>query len=241
MDEKLGNVDREQYELFLKVIKEFDAKRILGTTVVLVGSWCTVVYKHYFGISNYNPVLTTRDLDFLVDKRKIGTVNVDLHSTLEDLDFIPHTRPSTNGYTRLEFVNPKLLVEFLVNQVGRDSSDPQKIKQLEIIAQPLRFMNLALVKTIDVSVEGINITVPHPAYFGIHKLIVSERRSELHKKKKDLNSGALVLKATVENGEIEVIRNAIGYIDKHHKKSYSKKIRELINDHPLLISLDIVS
>ena len=55
---------KSQYELLEEVLRRLDNAGLLEG-MVLIGSWCMVIYKDYFG-GNYSPSIKTRDVDFLV-------------------------------------------------------------------------------------------------------------------------------------------------------------------------------
>ena len=235
-------MNQEQYELFIKLLEEFHNSGVLGKAIIPVGSWCMVLYKDYFRNLNYRPNLRTRDVDFLVDTNNVYNFKIDLSSSLERLNFMEKRDPTIDGNTKSKFVNPKLYVEFLTPLVGKPTKEkdrPQKISQLSIIAQPLRFMNFLLENLVTVDIGNLNgIKVPHPAYFGIHKILISQKRAEEYKKKKDLASAANVLDATIKNGEINIILEAIKYLEDYHQK-HAKRVKELLKEDTALSLLDI--
>jgi hypothetical protein len=47
---------------------------------------------------------------------------------------------------------------------------------LGINAQPLRYLDLLLQDTIAVDFQGIELCLPHPIRFALHKLIIAGRR-----------------------------------------------------------------
>ena len=54
-----------QYKLCLEVLRCLDASGVLKH-IILVGSWCTLFYKDYFGDVDYLAVIKTRDMDLLI-------------------------------------------------------------------------------------------------------------------------------------------------------------------------------
>ena len=65
-------------------------------------------------------------------------------------------------------------------------------------AQRLRFLELLEENTITVIFYGLEINVPHPVNFGLHKLIISQRRRNEDKRLKDLYAALSVLNLHIE-------------------------------------------
>ncbi len=62
--------------------------------------------------------------------------------------------------------------------------------------------------TIKIKIEDFYLTLPHPANFALHKLIISERRTKGEKAIKDKNAAILILKALINKGESRLIKGA---------------------------------
>ena len=60
-------MEKSQYKLCIEVLRRLDKAGILKD-VVLVGSWCTLFYKEFFGRSKYIVSLKTRDMDMLIPR-----------------------------------------------------------------------------------------------------------------------------------------------------------------------------
>ncbi|MBW1782225.1 MAG: hypothetical protein JRL30_15990 [Deltaproteobacteria bacterium] len=164
--------------------------------IILIGSWCLPMYKDFYFGHHEMSLLRTRDIDFLISRKTQFTTQVDLPALLEDLGFIlEHSFPE--GYVRL--IHPELIVEFLVPEVGRGSSKPYPLPELGVNAQRLRFLELLEKDTIVVNFSGLKVIIPHPVNFGLHKILVSTRRTEANKKGKDLEAGLEVLRMCVDN------------------------------------------
>jgi hypothetical protein len=109
--------------------------------LVLIGSWCLAAYRDYFSGTGHVRTLRTRDLDFLVPVPTTLRTKVDVVELLDDLGFIMGHR-GVQGYMILE--HPELSVEFLVPDRGRGTDRAIDLPMLGINAQPLRFMDIAL-------------------------------------------------------------------------------------------------
>lgn len=192
-------MEKNQYKLCLEVLRRFHKHKLLPE-FVLIGSWCVVFYEKYF--SNLDELrrvsLITRDIDFLIDSPHTVKVEVDIPELLKDLGFIV-TFKGHQGYMQLD--HPDLILEFLTPERGRGLEKPQPLPTLHVSATALRFLNFLSENTIKVKVEGFTIQLPHPANFGLHKLIISPRRPRKEKEIKDRDTAIAVLKALIENKE----------------------------------------
>ena len=188
-------MDANQYKVFLEVLRRLEHADILPK-IILIGSWCLPLYRDFYSYDPNISALRTRDIDFLVPRVSKFTNKVDLPALLEDMGFIlDHSFPE--GYVRL--IHPELIIEFLVPETGRGTSGPYPLPELGMNAQRLRFLGLLEADTMPVDFDGLNITVPHPANFGLHKIIISSKRRNKAKKEKDINSGLEVLRLCVSN------------------------------------------
>lgn len=217
-------MEKSQYKLFVEVLHRLDNAGILKH-IVLVGSWCTLFYENYFTGIKYSASLKTRDIDFLIARPAAIRHTVDIAELLKDLGFVTGFTGS-QGYIRLE--HPQLIVEFLVPERGRGTDKPIRLPQLGLNAQALRFLELLSQNTITVKAEGIILTLPHPANFGLHKLLVLQRRPTAEKAMKDLDAGIGVLKALAEKGEMKFIKNIFNSMPRR----WQSKIRKVIKEHP---------
>ena len=191
----------EQCDLFLKVLTKFHSSGVLDN-VILIGSWSTYFYKDYFSAQNYYPTIKTTDMYFLVPLPIKTKKKVDIAELLRPDDF--KVIFSNSGFIQLE--NPGLTIEFLVPERGKGTEGPFILPQFGISAQPLRMLDILAQNTILVESKGIKVSVPHPAAYGLHKLIVSQRRTSKEKMLKDRESGMSVLRALIEKGESDTIK-----------------------------------
>jgi len=142
-------------------------------------------------------------MDFLISMpNKIKQV-VDIPILLKDLGFVTSFRGS-RGYIKLD--HPDLILEFLVPAKGKDSDKPYSVPKLGINAEALRFLDFLSENTIRVEVEDFYLNLPHPANFALQKLIISHRRTKEDKAIKDRNIALEILKALINKGEVNIIR-----------------------------------
>lgn len=197
----------------LKVLKALDQQGALKHLVV-IGSWATLFYQDHFKDPNYHPVIRTTDIDFLVPKKPLLDLNIDLSKTLKDLGFLEEF--SHDGWVTFE--KPDFHVEFLYPRVGQQSDEPKSIPELGINARPLRFMSLMARETIQCSFHGIKMILPHPAVYGIHKLIISTRRTKDFKRDNDRQQAEMVLTSLSNSKDIVLLEEIYGNLSKKEKK-----------------------
>jgi len=190
-------VETKQYSLCEEVLRRlYDAGVLDG--MVVAGSWCVLFYQAYFDRNTFSPTIRTRDLDFAVPVPPRFAKKVDIAKVLDGLGFVLDFR-GEQGHMR--FMHPDLILEFLVPERGRGSSDAFDIPALGVNAQPLRYLDLSLADTITLDFRGIPVRLPHPVRFALHKLIVAQRRDDADKAERDRDQAVLVLRAVIEAGD----------------------------------------
>ena len=75
-------------ELCLEVLRRLDKAGVLQD-IILIGSWCTLFYREYFGDDAKLSALRTRDMDFLIKTPPKIRSTVYMAELLKDLGFIP--------------------------------------------------------------------------------------------------------------------------------------------------------
>ncbi len=215
-------MEKNQYELCIKVLKKLDKADILQD-VILIGSWCIPFYKDYFGSVQYPTAIKTRDVDFLIPTPSKTKTEADIPKLLKDLGFIVDFKGS-EGYIQLE--HSDLIIEFLVPEKGRGSDRPYQLPQFGLNAQPLRFLDLLMLDTIKVKIEGIEVNLPHPANFALHKLTVFQRRTKEEKIIKDRNAAVEILRALINKGETSTIRSVFNSMIPKWQKKVIKGLEE---------------
>lgn len=107
------------------------AKEGILDKVILVGSWCVLLYQDYFKGEAILPVIRTRDLEFLIPIPPHLKGKTDLYDLLKDLGFLLDYK-GEEGY--ITFQHPDLILEFLVPARGKETHKPYPIDQLGINA-----------------------------------------------------------------------------------------------------------
>ncbi|PIR19986.1 MAG: hypothetical protein COV45_08410 [Deltaproteobacteria bacterium CG11_big_fil_rev_8_21_14_0_20_47_16] len=194
--------------------------------LVIIGSWVTLFYKDYFKDPNYHPAIRTTDIDFLVPKKPPHNLNINLPKLFGQMGFLEEF--TTDGW--VTFHKPELHVEFLWPRIGQHSDKPKKIPELGINVRPLRFMSLMARETIHCVYHGIEVTLPHPVVYGIHKLIISTRRPKDFKRDNDRQQAELVLTSISDPKDIALLQRIYKALSKSEKAAITKAI----TDRPLL-------
>lgn len=203
-------MEKKQSELCIEILKRFHKAGVLKE-VILIGSWCVYFYKDYFSNVSHisRTTIKTRDIDFLIDSPAKIQQKVNIPELLEDLGFVTIFK-GNKGYIKLD--HPDLILEFLVPERGKGTDKPVPLPKLGMNAVALRFLNFLSDKTIQVKVKNFYVTLPHPANFALHKLIIFRRRRNANKAVKDRNTAIDILKALVKKGDKAIIQNTFNDI-----------------------------
>ena len=217
-------MEKKQYELCLEILRRFHSAGILKN-IIIIGSWCIYFYKYYFTDQAYIDLSTvkTRDIDFLVPIPVKTDKKVNVPNLLKDLGFVIDFK-SSKGYIKLD--HPALIIEFLVPEKGKGIDKPYPLPEFGLNAQALRFLLFLTDDLIRVKVEDILITLPHPANFALHKLIIFQRRAKEEKAIKDRRTAIDILRTLIKTGESEAIKKAFRSIPQKWQKKILKGLEE---------------
>jgi len=216
-------VEKKRYDLFLEVLRRMGSTGILDK-LVLVGSWCILLYQDYFREKGLLPPIRTRDLEFLIPTPPSFDQTTNLHELLKDLGFVVDYKGEA-GY--MIFVHPDLILEFLVPARGRESNKPHPIAQLGINAQALRFMDLLLRDSIPVLFNDMTVTIPHPANFALQKLLIARRRKQKDKAEKDKAQAIAILRALDASDQLGAVRSLLETMPQSWQRTIRKELTEL--------------
>lgn len=177
---------------------------------VLIGTLAFQTYAGILGVRLPMAAILTGDADVAQDYAISAEVNDSLPPIVEllqnvDSSFrpIPHR---SGAAAASAFVNATgYRVEFLTSNRGSDehADHPANMPALGgASADPLRFLDFLIrdpVRTVLLHKSGIPVTVPDPARYAVHKLIVATRRpaDEIGgpKRDKDIKQAALLFEA----------------------------------------------
>ena len=200
---------KNEKNIFDNILLEFHSRGIL-THLILIGSWCLTIYRTYFNNSPEVPLLRTMDLDFLLPRNINLNFQVDIPQILKEYGF-DEVFSHLDGYSK--FVHPEIEVEFLTPEFGRGQEKPYYIKSLNISAQGLRYIRLIQDFNITVLYKDIPVKVPEPSAFVLLKYLISTKRKESSKKRKDLDTanllGNFLLNNSNERSKLKIVFNSM--------------------------------
>jgi hypothetical protein len=176
-------------DIINRILKVFDENHLWDNGVELVGSWCFLLYTKHFGVKPYP--FRTVDIDFLIPNPFKGKKKINITDLLEELGY----KVAFNSDGSIYLWNTELKIEFITAEKGRGSERAIEIKNLSLKAIPLRYTNILLADPVSIIEDGINVRIPSPASFALHKLLISEKRKKADKKAKDIEQALLVLDA----------------------------------------------
>lgn len=172
---------------------------------VLVGTHAFLAYGNLLGVTWSNGS-RTQDIDFAHAGKNLSValptnIEVDIHGAIESLamGFVPVSSPAGKaGGTYLNPKEPDFRLDFLT-PFHRGGGAPIEHPRLHVVLQPLRFIEFSLENVVQValfSAEGTAVvSVPHPARYALHKLLIYGERSGSFtpKANKDLTQAAALL------------------------------------------------
>ena len=167
-------------DLVRRILAVFERHGLWDEGVELIGSWCFYLYQRHLGAKPYP--FKTQDIDFLLPYPYRGRTKVDLIDELKRLGFQHGFRPDGSIY----LWNAELRIEFLIPERGRGRDKAVEIKPLAVKAMPLRFVDMLLRHPISVKEGGVTASIPDPAAFCLHKLLIAKRRKRPESRLKDI-------------------------------------------------------
>ncbi len=215
-------MDKSQFDICMEVLRRMDKAGVLSK-VILIGSWCLPLYRVYYSGKSNLTTLRTRDIDFLVSRNTKFQKKINLPELLKDLGFIEDYNYPIG---LIKLIHPELIMEFLVPERGRGSSKPYPLPFLSMNAQRLRFLELLEENAITVTFNGLEINVPHPVNFGLHKLIISQRRRNEDKRLKDLGAALSVLNLHIERKGGDELIEVFERISQKQRRKILKLLEE---------------
>lgn len=172
---------------------------------VLVGTHAFLAFGNMLGV-RWGDASRTQDVDFAHAGKSLAIalpsnfeLNTDAAIKSLEMGLLPVSGlTSTGGATYLSPREPEFRLDFLTTR-HRGGDEPFEHSRLGIVLQPLKFMEFALENIQQVVLlSGDRATVasvPHPARYALHKLIVyGERKGSFAaKSNKDLMQAGLLL------------------------------------------------
>lgn len=191
---------------------------------VLVGTVAFQTYSAHLGIRLPSASILTGDADIAQDyatSSEVGDSLPPIIGILKSIDptfkAVPHRSGSPRSTSFRNATGYK--VEFLTGNRGSDEylDKPADMPALGgASADPLRFLDFLIynpVRTVLLHKSGISVTVPDPARFAVHKIIVAGRRQTdtmgTAKRDKDLRQALILFEALIETGQRDSLAAAM--------------------------------
>jgi hypothetical protein len=169
---------------------------------VLVGTAAYQTYSAMLGAKLPISIQQTGDVDiaqFEYISVAIGDKTPPVLEVLKEVDETFRPVPHVHGEHNVTSYRARggLGVDFLTPNEGPDTDAPQRLPALQTDAEPLRFLDY-LIREPEPAVvlhgAGVNVLVPAPERYAVHKLIVSRRRpAGVAKQQKDIQQSAALL------------------------------------------------
>lgn len=210
-------------DLFQKVLQVFDRIGLWEDGIELIGSWSFLLYQRHLGVPD--APLRTQDIDFLLPRPYPKRTAVDLEAALSELGF--RMKFTSSGVA--QFFHPDLKLEFLMPERGSGKEEPRTVKSLGIKAVQLRYLDILLDKPVILQEGTVNVRVPKPLNFCLHKLIIAQRRKNKDKREKDIDQALYTLRI-LEPGEFQ---KTLDSLPKGWRALISKSLKQAWNLFPI--------
>jgi hypothetical protein len=188
-----------------RVLQALADAGVFRLRAVLVGTAAFQIYGPMLGAVFPSAIAMTGDVD-VAQFRSISIAVGDRTEAMQDVlgrfdpAFAPvlglsHNPPS--AYSAGSFK-----VEFLTPMRGPEEDDRAPLPAVGTWGQPLRFLDFLIYREVEATVlfeAGVAVRVPDPARYALHKLIVSQRRRDLAKARKDRAQAHQLLEVLAED------------------------------------------
>lgn len=200
----------------LKVIARLADYGFFRAGGVLIGTHAFLAYGNMLGM-HWGNSSQTQDIDFAHAGKRVSlvlpsTIEVKTHNAIESLEmgFLPVSGlAGKSGATFLNPKEPEFRLDFLT-VTHRKGEEVFTHPQLNVPLQPLKFMEFSL-ENIQHAVlfdaaGAVLVSVPHPARYALHKLLVYGEREGAFaaKSRKDLSQVAALLAYYQEHGKWDI-------------------------------------
>lgn len=228
-----------------KVLSPLEQHGLFAAGAVLIGTHAFIAYGNMLGV-RWKDQLGTEDLDFAHAGRSVSVAlptnfclnTQDVVHSLE-MGFLPaSTFGKVFGGSFVHPKQPEFRLDFLTAKTSQ-SDDPVFNEQLGTSLQPLPFIHYSLEEVQQVvllsGLGPVFVTVPHPARYAVHKLLVFGERSGVYiaKAKKDLDQAAALIEWYLNNNSAVLLEKESELIGqgKGWQKRYQIGLNALANNY----------
>lgn len=201
------------------VIKALSRAGVFRVRSMLVGSVAYQTYSGLLGLKLPSAAIRTEDVDIALDfgvANSIDDRSGDVLALLRSFDGTFHPRPHISDRVLMSSFRTSsgYQVEFLTTHRGSDEHTGHLSRLpclgMHIGGVPLTYLDFLIrdpVRSLLLHDAGIAVTVPAPARFAVHKLLVAASRSADNPKiLKDLAQSSELITAFELNGNAEALR-----------------------------------
>jgi len=211
----------------------------LFSDAVLVGTAAYICFSPITGVILPSASLMTQDADLATTSLALG----DDTGKTSMLDILRRADPTFRPVPTLKKAAPSasfradngFVIDLLTPAKRRSDENPMPLANLQAGAVPLQHLDWLIeapVKAIALYGIGIPVTVPEPARYAAHKLIVAQKRSgsERSKRAKDLLQAKALLQALMETDPYrlqDVLKDAFAQGTRGWKLPMERSLKEL--------------
>ena len=187
-----------------KVLDSVSHAGLFRRGAVLVGTAAYQCYPALVGAILPSATVMTQDAD-------LATADLALSGDIESDSMLAILQRADSSFSALPGLDPKALparfrnresfvVDLLTPQRRRSDRNPMPLKDLAAGAVPLQHLDWLIeepVQAVALHGAGVAVSLPRPARFAVHKLILAQKRGahEAAKSRKDLAQAAALIEA----------------------------------------------
>ena len=203
------SIQQTEFSKFLKLLSDNDCLE----HVILVGSWSEFLYREVGLLKDFSPNIKTLDVDFLLKNMRKPSPSKDIISLAKDDGYLVEHDRFTNVTKILD--KSGLEIEFLLGKAGAGNEVALKTN-LGVTAQTLWHMGIISKNVITVDYLGMQVNVPSPEAYTIHKMVINKERGKKMDKDK------------------QAIKNICPYLDpekfNYIYSTLTKKEKQIVDD-----------
>ena len=101
--------------------------------------------------------------------------------------------------------------------------------KLWLNAQALRFLDFLARNTITAKIGDTEVTLPHPANFALHKLLILSRRPTPEKQGKDKEAATRIRQALIDKGEGDLLRTVFNTMPRKWQVKVQRQLADTLD------------
>ncbi|MDD3149325.1 MAG: GSU2403 family nucleotidyltransferase fold protein [Candidatus Gastranaerophilales bacterium] len=218
---------------FFDIIKAINETQATDKFVI-IGSWAYWVYNNYlFKNKIAAESLHTTDIDIFISRNTRFPNKIEIIPLLENHGF-KWFRSLTSEIDKFEREDFK--IEFLTEMKSKGVEKNFPFRAIGLNAITIRYLELLNENYIKIKINDLDITLPDPINYALHKLLIAQLRktnpkTNINKKEKDIRQGLDIMTKV----EISKVQDRYSKLPKKWKQKILKSISE--SERPILISL----